>query len=166
MADVVTGIQALRDAGVFAYVVPFLLAIAVVYGLLDHLNMPKDKSIRSLIAILFGFMVLPLGGALQPFLTSLVLGGMVIVATVLILLIMAETTGIKGGGGKHIWETHPQWTGIIFIMIAGLIFVAAGGLDLLGLPGVRLGGGLTLLFFLIIVALGVWWVAGAGEKKD
>ncbi|QQG39309.1 MAG: hypothetical protein HYS81_02885 [Candidatus Aenigmatarchaeota archaeon] len=164
MALVERGVQALSDAGIFAYIIPFLLAIAIVYGILDHVSVPKDKSIRGMIALLAGFLALPLGGTLFPFLEGVVLGFMVIVATVLTLLIMAEATGIKQGGGKHIWESHPKWTGAVFIMIALVIFIAAGGPELIGLNNIRIGGGLGLAFFLVIIALGVWWIAGG--KKD
>ncbi|MBI4017875.1 MAG: hypothetical protein HY366_02940 [Candidatus Aenigmarchaeota archaeon] len=163
MATIETGIKALTDAGIFAYLIPFLLAIAIVYGILEHVSVPKDKSVRSLIAILAGFLVLPLGKTLSPFLEGLSLGLMVIVATVLALLVMAESTGLTQAKKEHVWVSHPKLTGVVFIMIALIIFVSAGGPKLIGLENVRLGGGLGLAFFLVIMALGVWWIAG--EKK-
>lgn len=166
MASITDIVQFLSDAGIFAYLVPFLLAISVVYGLLEHFQTPKDKTVRGLIAILSGFMVLPLGGVLFPFLEGLTLAMMVVVATVLALLVMAEATGIKAGGKKeHVWESHPKATGIIFILLTVVIFIGAGGPELIGLDRVRLGSGLGLAFFLVIIALGVWWIAG-GNKKD
>lgn len=154
------GVEILGDAGVFAFLVPFMLAIAVVYGLLEHWEVPKNEGTRSIIAILSGFLVLPLGNVLFPFLEGLALGFIVIVATVLALIIMAEATGIKQAGGEHIWEAHPNMTGIIFILIAIVIFLSAGGPRLIGLDQIRFSGSLGLAFFLVVIAAGVWWIAG------
>ena len=165
MPTVQRGIQILSDAGIFAYLVPFLLAVALVYGLLEHFKVLSDQNVRSLISILVGILVLPLGGVIFPFLEGLTLGLMVIVATVLVLLMMAASTGIKGGEGKHLWEAHPEWTGVAVIMSARVVFISAGGPELLGLENVRLGGGLGLAFFLGIIALGVWWIAGGSGKS-
>lgn len=156
--QVVGGLDAI---GVFSYVVPYLLTVAIVYGLLESVKIPKSKPAQMTLAILSGFLVLPLGPFLYPFLSRLGMEMIVLSIGLIALVIIGESLGIKAGGDKHIWEKFPRITGLIVVTLGVIVFAGAGGFDLIGLSGgsgFSVGPSFTVIVFLGLIAACIWWI--------
>lgn len=151
-------IQNLEQAGFFAYILPWLFTLAVTFGVLEHYDMPDSVSARGVIALVAAFLVLPVGGVIAPFMESLVKGFVVVAAFLLVAVIFVELLGFKAGDIDNIFHEHPRSFGIIMILLAVLVFVGAGGMNLLGVSMDVSNELLTLLFFLGIVTIGVWFI--------
>ena len=163
MAGFETMVQNLQNVGFFSYLLPWLLTLAIIYGLLEHYELPRSKSARAVIAITFSFFVLPVGAVIEPFLQGLVKSFVILASGALIAVIFIEITGIKGSGGQSIFETYPREFAIVLLMIATLIFTGAGGFQLLGWRFSLGTGTVSLLFFLAVMVLGVWFIASKGK---
>ncbi len=152
-------IQNLQGMGFFAYVLPWLLTLAVVFGVLEHYDMPKSSSARGVIAIVAAFIVLPVGNLIAPFLEDLVTGLIAIGMGIIVAIIFVELLGYKVSDAENIFMAHPKVFGAIMIALAVIVFVGAGGMDLLGIDVVITTELVTLLAFLIVISLGVWFIA-------
>ncbi len=152
-------VQGLQTAGFFAYVLPWLLTLAITYGLLEHYDIPRSKSARAVIAIVIAFFILPTGALIAPFLTGLVKGFVILVSGALIAVIFLEVTGVKAGDKDTIFEKHPKTFAVVLLILAALLFLGAGGLDLLGWRFSIGAGTLNLLFFLAVMVIGIWFIA-------
>ena len=147
----------------FVYIFPWLLVLAIVYGILEHYKIPKNQSTRAVISLVSAFLVLPMAPILATFLTGMVKGLLVIGVGILTMLIFVEMLGYKVGKGENIFEKHPVGFGIIMILIAIMVFVGAGGLELINFK-INLGSDvLAAFFFLGAMTLGVWWMTA---KED
>ncbi|MFP4115715.1 MAG: hypothetical protein ACLFTQ_00710 [Candidatus Aenigmatarchaeota archaeon] len=148
----------LEQAGVFAYLLPWLLTLAVVFGLLEHYEIPKSVSARGVISIVIAFLVLPAGNAVAPFLEGLVKGFIVIASGILVTIIFVEMLGFKAGDVENIFEKHPRSFGGIMIILAILVFIGAGGLEILDVSFEVSQELITLLFFLAVISIGGWFM--------
>ena len=147
----------------FVYLFPWMLTLAIVYGILEHYKIPQSQSARGVISLVAAFLVLPLAPSLAAFLTGMVKGLLVVGVGILVALIFVELLGYKVGKGENIFEKYPVGFGIVMIIIAILVFVSAGGLKLLNF-NIAIGDDvLAALFFLGVMALGVWWMTAKGS---
>jgi len=142
----------------FVYIFPWMLTLAIVYGILEHYKIPKSPSARAVISIVAAFCMLPVGPTIAPFLTNMIKSLIVIVVGILVALIFVEMLGYKVGKGENIFEKYPVGFGVVLIIIAILVFVASGGLDLLNISVKIDSNMLSAIFFLIVMILGVWWM--------
>ena len=142
----------------FIYLFPWMLTLAIVYGILEHYKMPKNDSSRAVIALVSAFLVLPLAPSLASFLTGMVKGLLVVAVGILTALIFVEMLGYKVGKGENIFDKHPIGFGIVMILIAIIVFVGAGGLELVDISFHISSEVLAALFFLAAMTLGVWWM--------
>jgi len=145
-------------AGDFPLILLWLLTLAVVYGILSHVNLPQSKPARGVISIVAAFMVLfaAAAGPAAIFIENIVVSGIVIAFGLLIVMIFLEITGAKEGGA-HIFTKHPKFFGIAIIILAILIFIGAGGLGILNLPAIRITDPIiAILFFLAIMGMAIW----------
>ena len=172
-----TGMEGIFGEEFFTYVLPWLLTFAVVYGITSHIGekgIPQSKAARTVIALVLAFIVAP---ALSPWVSVFMgmIGSLVvIIAGLLVFIVFLEVMGIKGStpiydesgkritkakAGGSIFETHGTFFAIIFIIIGILVFVSSGGLDALGwkVP-VDFAYNWPLIFFLILIALAIWWM--------
>jgi len=147
----------------FIYLFPWMLTLAIVFGILEHYKIPKSESARAVISLVAAFLVLPLAPSLSGFLTGMVKGLVVIGVGILVTLIFVELLGYKVGGGQSIFEKHPLGFGVVMILIAIMVFVGAGGLELLNFEFSVSGDILAALFFLAAMTLGVWWMTSSKE---
>jgi hypothetical protein len=154
MTGIETMISNLESAGFFAYVLPWLLTLALVYGVLEKYKIPDNKSGRAVVAIAVAFMMLPMAGVIAPFLEGLVLGLVIIISGILVALIFAEMVGAK----DVFSDKYHKEMGVILIIIAILVFIGAGGLKLLGWRFEIRESTVTMLFFLAVIAMGIWWI--------
>ena len=170
----------LNNLGFFQFILPFLLILAIIYGILA--SVLKDifpQKASALISIVVAFFVMNYSGwvgvAIANFFTALFGYGMIILAGILIFFIFLGLAGIKPGdifkfeGGKG---GIGAWAFALFIIFIGfLIFIGAGGLTLINIPttGINLNQDfLIIVFFVIMLVLVMWWMgrsesaAGAG----
>lgn len=147
----------------FVYLFPWMFTLAIVYGILEHYKMPQSQSARAVISLVAAFLVLPLAPTLSGFMTGMVGGLIVIAVGALVTIIFVELLGYKVGKKENIFEKHPIGFGIIMIIIAIMVFVGAGGLQLLNFQLDLSSDVLAALFFLAAMTLGVWWMTSSKE---
>jgi len=153
----------------------WLLTFAIVYGVLSKINIMKREA-SAIVAIVIGFFVLfatPVSmiAVLSQMSSSLIL----VVLGILVLLVFLEAAGIKHKEyitdpktGKIIEEIetslftkHKEIAAVTFIIISILIFIGAGGMNLLGW-NLNLTGtsSMSLLFFVVIILAVLWLIRG------
>lgn len=174
-------LNALSNMGL-SEVVLWLLSFALVYGVLTQAKLPQSQASRMIIAIVISFFVLfsaPV--AIINFLSTMTSGLILILVGVLILAIFLEVAQIKVSGGefveydaegkpvgkKHkmvsVFEKYGYIFFAAFLIIAALIFVNSGGLQLLGWNINLSGVATTTTVFFIFMILAILWMVG--EKK-
>ena len=156
----------LRAAG-FMLVLLWLLTLAIVYGVLSHVGIPKSVTSRGVISIVASFMVLIAAAGTQTamFISNLTTASIVVAFGLLIAMIFLEITGTKIGG-EHIFAKHPRFFGAAILILLILIFVGLGGLGIVPLPAISISDPLlAIIFFLIVMVASVWiLVKESGEK--
>lgn len=159
MADGVFGtlVQNMARLGFFQFLFPFLLALAIVYGLLSWaLKEQIPKSARALIALIIAFFVMVYSSwnvMIVNFFAQLS-GMWLVVATGLLFIVML--LAIVGfdvktlTGGKF-----SKWIVVLLMVFIGIvIFFGAGGAWLVNVPGFAFSSDFwTVLFFIVILAI-------------
>ena len=141
----------------------------MVWGLLQHANIPKSVSARGVIAISAAFLVL-LAAAATPtvsFLQNLITATVLIAFGLLITVMFLEILGVKVGEGKKIFEEHPKFFGGVVIILIIAIFLGAGGLNVIGLPQIQVSDAIIafLVFIGVMVAAIYIMLEETKEKK-
>ncbi len=164
--------------GFFEFLLPFLLFLAIIFGVLKFTLEDKiDKSALALISIVASFFILNYSGGfgiqVAQFFTNFFGASMIILAGILVIIIFLGLAGIKMGDllGIKTGESPPGhvWAFILLlIFIAILVFVGSGGGGLLPIPS-SIGGFTSndigvLIFFLIVLGLAVWLLGGKGKE--
>lgn len=162
----------------FTDILIWLLSFAIVYGVLSMINVPKDsKESQAIIGIVVGLLVMLAAPTtrLATFLANYAVGLVLATFGLIMLIVFFEVLGLKSArkreyrvGGKVVHtetagfmsflSAHPTLFTIALLVIAGLIFVGAGGLDLLG---VRIPVGVNpmgALFFVLVIVAILWMV--------
>jgi hypothetical protein len=127
-------IISLREAG-FTLILLWLLTLSIVYGMLSHSGMPKSVTARGVISISAAFLVL-LAAAATPavsFLQNLITASVLIAFGLILAMIFLEITGTKKEG-KHVFEHHPKFFGGMILFLVVLVFIGAGGLEVINIP--------------------------------
>lgn len=156
----------------------WLLTFAVVYGLLKQAQVPKSNASRGIISMVLAFIVMisapvQMISVLSQMSSSLIL----VIVGILVLMVFFEVAGIKKqviketgkdkagnptyekAGEITIFAAYSKVFLIAFIIIALLIFIAAGGLGLLGVGNINLSfENSSSLFFIAIVVLAIIWL--------
>ncbi len=168
MAGIPEFIESLRAAG-FGLVFLWLLTLSIVYGLLSHVGggLPKSATARGIISISAAFLVLlaASGPATAAFLSNLVSSLVMIAFGLLITVIFLEIAGVRLED-KSIFA-HKDFAGIfgvLIIILAVLIFVALGGLNVVGLSQLSISGDVLAIVLFIFVAIAAIMVL-YGETK-
>ncbi len=158
-------IVALRDAG-FQLVLLWLLTLAVVYGILSHLELPKSPTARGVISIVSSFLVLvaAAGTMAANFLSNLATSAIAVAFGLMFTMIFLEITGTKVSG-EHIFAKHPKFFAAALIIIAILVFVGAGGMSFIAIPAIAISTPIAAIgLFLIVMMASVWILFKEGEK--
>lgn len=167
----------------FTYALPWLLTFAIVYGFLQHYEIPKSKEARGVISVVLAFFVMPVAQPVMAFLQSIGASLIVIVTGIIFFLVLVELAGTKRGahegeehlrggiskqrleqeeqekeGPEPIVRSHPKAFGTIVLVILVVIFWGAGGWEMLGISGITPPINMTTLFFLVMLALALWWM--------
>ena len=164
----------------FADILLWLLTFAIVYGVLGQLNIPKSKEARAIIAIVTGLLVLfAVPTALIDFIAKMSTSFVLVAIGLLVLLVFLEAAGIKhkvphvDKSGKPtgkfeempFFSKHPYIMGITFLIIAILVFVGAGGLNLLGWK-IPYGFDIIGVVFLIAIIIAILWIMGTKDEEQ
>jgi len=171
----------------FPEILLWLLTFAVVYGILSHAGkdgIPKSPAARAIIGLVSAFFVLfsvpaSMISVLSQMSSSLVL----VLLGLLVFIVFLEAAGIKVDKEKivvdekgkpiskmgekvKIFEAYPILFGVAFLVIALLIFVASGGMALLGFPTIHFTDSavMSYIFLGVIVLAIVWMVADPSRK--
>lgn len=162
-------LQNLENMGFFLYIFPFLLSLAITYGVLSAFAKDRlEKSARSLISIVFSFFVMLYSSwnpGIVTFFASLSGAGLIIASGLLFLLVIL---GMVGFDVKNLFmeEKKIKWPAVlILVFLFILIFFGAGAGNFIPLPSWSGSSELwTAIFFIVIVGLAMWWM-GAKEEK-
>ncbi|RLJ09496.1 MAG: hypothetical protein DRP15_03575 [Candidatus Aenigmatarchaeota archaeon] len=158
----------MEDLGFFLYLFPFLLALAIIYGVLTWaLKDQLPKSARGLISIIFAFFVMLYSSwneYIVTFFANLGGSGLIVGSGILFIVILLGLIGfdIKSLTGEKAGTS--KWIFIFAIIIIGLlIFFGAGAGWLIEVPPWSTTSEFwTVIFFIFILALVMWWM-GQGE---
>ncbi len=152
-------IDSLRAIG-FQLVLLWLLTLAIVYGILSHVDIPKSMSARSVISIVSAFMVLLAAAAVQVavFVSNLITAGIAIAFGIMILMIFLELAGAKVGD-QHIFAKHPRFFGGAIVILLIFVFLGLGGGALLNLTGFAIRVDtvvIAIILFLVVMVAAIW----------
>ena len=156
----------------------WLLSFAIVFGILEKLKFIPNKEINAIIAMVTGFLVL----LATPLETISVLASMsqsliLVVLGLLVLLVFIEVAGLRhierwkdDKGQLHeaevtFFSENKQVLGLGFLLVGILVFIGAGGLELLGW-NVDLTGTLStsMLFFVVVIIAILWMITASGKS--
>ena len=166
-------LQNLQNMGFFLYLFPFLLSLAIFYGVMSvpPLSEKLEKSARTLIALVFSFFVMLYSSwnpGLVQFFASMSGTGLLIASGILFFAIIFGLAGFDiklfftDKEGKNV-----KWASVLilaFILI--LVLIGAGAGSLIPLPAWSGSSELwTAIFFIAIIALALWWMGGKSEDK-
>lgn len=164
MTGLETLIINLRDAG-FPLILLWMLVLAVVYGILSHVSIPKSKATQGVISIIAAFLVFFAAASAQAttFLSNMVTSFIVVGIALLIGVIFMEMVGIKSG--EHVFQKNAKFFAIILLVIVILIFIGAGGLSILNLPNISISETMVaVLIFLVVMVVAVWALMKGGKE--
>ena len=161
-------LQNMQNMGFFLYLFPFLLSLAIFYGLFSTLLKDKmQKSAISLVSIVLAFFVMLWSSwnpAIVSFFANLSGVGLILISGFLFLIMVLEFTGFKldalfKDGDK------PRWAVVlIFLFILLMIFFGLGAGSFIPLPAWSSSSELwTVIFFIAIVAMAMSWMS-KGDK--
>lgn len=171
MADGIFGtlVQNMASLGFFQFLFPFLLALAIVYGLLNFaLAKQLPKSARALISLIIAFFVMLYSSwnvMIVRFFAQMS-GTWLVVATGLIfivLLLAIAGFNVQEFLGDKKWG---KWVLVLLLVAIGIVlFFGAGAGYLINVPGFVLSSDLwTVLFFIVILAVVLYFLGTEGDK--
>jgi hypothetical protein len=173
-------INKLNELGFFTYVLPYILTAAIFYGLLRKSEIfgPPEKNtvvnaVVAFVAALFVwaspiFLGINLAESLAAFFTQVVVGMLVVVASILVTS-MFFGPNLPEKLGKALGEKSKWWVVFLFIgfIIALAVFLSSGLVNIIA-PGGKIGGILvpenvltiTVTVILLIIAIAIiGWIA-------
>lgn len=162
-------VQNMNRLGFFQFLFPFLLALAIVYGLLTWaLKDQLPRSARGLISLIIAFFVMLYSSwnvAIVTFFANL--SGMWLVAAtgMLFIVILLALAGQRPQ--ELLAGPKAKWVAVLVLVFIGIvIFFGAGAGWLLSIPGLYITSDFwTILFFIVILALVIFWL-GQEEKGE
>lgn len=137
-------------ADFYAFVLPFLFVLAIAYFVLG--SVIKQQSARALLSIVLAFLVLPAGPVLGPFLAQMGMALAVVITLGLICIIFMTALGHDA----TVFTQHTKYLAPIGLVFGVAIFIAAGGLDLLGLEMIIPQIDMTWVILIAVIIIAVW----------
>jgi hypothetical protein len=167
-----TMVQNMQRMELFQYLFPFLLAFALLYGLMQYV-FKKDKlggqRVHALIAIVLAFFVMLYSSYntwLYTFLTGASGIWLAFATVVLLLVLVLALAGVNVhdllGDEKNKWIKY--LVVLIIIYIALMAILGQGGLFSSYLPYWLTGSDLWTVIFVIIIIGIVFWFVGGEDK--
>ncbi len=186
--DFITLQNSLKAMGFYDFVMPWLLAFSVTFGILQTVNIFKKgggtnasapntsvDAVISMVAAFYLTLFTPYSGFLSSFFSKLFGGGIIVLSGVLVLLMFVGIFGLRmdsfffEGAG----ETR-KIKGITYLMLIAAFVVAAGlfynanlGTFPLGDLSINNSGEiLTFLVFFGIIGSVIWFVVHEGKTSE
>ncbi len=166
----------------FDFLFPFLLALAIFYGVLMFALGPKKddagkdkggilpKSAISLIALVAAFFVMnytgTVGGGISAYFSSLFGGGLIVASVILVIVILLGLTGFTLHGilgGDDDAKQKKKWIGLmvgIIVLVAVLIFFGSAGNAIPGLQGFNLDSNFWTIIVFVVILIAVFAFLG------
>lgn len=163
-----TLLQNMSRLGFFQFLFPFLLALAIVYGLLKWAmgdRLPKSAiGIISLVIAFFVMLYSSWNTMIVNFFAELSGMWLVIATGLLFIIILLAMTGFKVD--ELMKGKYSKWVVILLIVLIGIIiFFGAGAAWLINVPGWTLSSDFwTVLFFIVILAIVIFWLGQESDK--
>ena len=149
-------------ADFYSYVLPFLFVLAISYFVLSMvIKEEKHTSARALLAIVLAFLVFPFGPQLGAFLSEMGLALAVLITIGLVAIVFLAALGHD----VKVFEKHSIYLVPIALVIAGLVFIAAGGLELLGLQSIVQTVDFSWMIMIGVIIIAVWILAVEPKGK-
>lgn len=176
----------LKDIGVFEFYLPFLLVFAIIYGLLNKIQIfgDKAKGINVIVALAiagFTMVATPVGITLSQFLANFASQWIVVILTIVAIVVFVSLLTSGGLFKKETLEGFFQKGNltialILLALLAVGVFISSGGTSIF--PGLKIStrglfgpvGGIntnTLALIALIVGTGViiFLFTRSGEEK-
>ncbi len=149
----------LDKLGFYDFLLPWLLFLAVFYGLLQgKKTISEEASVNGVIAIVAAFLVAFIARGM---LYTRIFGTMgVVAAGLLIVLIFLAMFGLKP---EELFGEHKAALAIVLAIIVLFIFLSAGGLSAFG-AAIDSDTVMTIVILIIMVAA-VAFIGGGGHKE-
>ncbi len=164
----------------FDFLFPFLLALAIFYGVLMFALGPKKKdgkdeggilpkSAIALISLVAGFFVMnytgTVGSGIAAYFSGLFGGALIVASVILVIVILLGLTGftLHGVLGKE--GSKRKWIGLligIIVLVGVLIFFGASG-SIPGLQGLNLDSNMWTIIVFIVIMIAVLALLGSGS---
>ncbi|MEE9323651.1 MAG: hypothetical protein V3U72_03825 [Candidatus Aenigmarchaeota archaeon] len=148
--------------GFFQFLFPFLLALAIVYGLLRW-ALPEQlpKSATAVISLIIAFFVMFFSSwniMVVNFFTNIAGEFLVVAVGLLFIVMLLAITGQRPQ--ELLADTKAKWIVVLLVVFIGiLIFFGAGAAWLINVPGFAIGSDFwTILFFIVILAIVLYWL--------
>jgi hypothetical protein len=163
----------MQSMGLFQFLFPFLLALAIFYGILMwSIGDRIKKGPVGLISIVLAFFVM-LFASSNPMISMFFanLGGITLIVGSGILVI-AILLGLVGFKFQEVFSgTYSKWFLVFVVILIGLIiFFGANGGNFISMPSFFISSDFTAAIIVIaIIAVAMWFMTrpeGGGEKKD
>lgn len=135
-------INVAKDIGIFQFYLPFIIAFAILYGLLQKVNVLGSKGLNILVSLaIAGFVMIytPVGITLSQFFINLFGNAIVVILTIVVIAILASVLATGGiFDFKKVTDMKYWWAiGLpLFILLAVGVFVASGGTSIF--PGLKI----------------------------
>lgn len=167
-------VQNLLQMGFFQFAFPFLLALAIMYGVLSWaLEKQLPKSARGLVSIVFAFFVM-LYSSMNPemfmFITGISGPWLMIASLLIFVVILFGLVGLdlKSLGKKAGEEGAWNWKmGILALIIVVILLGFFASYSNINIPGVNLMDSSiwSILFFVIILAVVMHFLTKDGNSS-
>jgi len=162
-------ISNMTNLGFFQFLFPFLLALAIFYGVMKVVLPEKmSNSAIGLIALILAFFVMLFASANPGIVTFMQnLSGTALMAAtgILFVIILLGLSGLSIG--SILGKETPMGIRLFGLLIAAIVivlFFGAGTTYLL--PSVSVGSDFwTIVFFIVILAVVLWFLGRGGEEK-
>ncbi len=172
-----TMVQNMQRMEFFQYLFPFLLAFALLYGLMQYV-FGKEKlggqRVHALIALVLAFFVMLYSSYntwLYTFLTGASGVWLAFATIVLLLVLVLALAGVnvhdlmKGKEGKTNWIKYIVILVIVYVALMAIL--GQGGLFSAYMPYWLTGSDLwTVIFVIIIIGIVFWFVGGEDKKSE
>ncbi len=161
----------LQNMGFFLYLFPFLLALAIFYGMLSWaLGEKVPKSAVSLISVMLAFFVMLYSSwnvGIVSFFANLTGTGLIFGSGILLIAVLFGLMGFSISDLTGKAAGREKWIFIIGVLLIGiLIFFGAGGASFGLIPDWSDNGEfLSVIFVIAAIALAVWWLGNEGGAK-
>ena len=161
-------IQTANNLGFFLYLFPFLLALAIFYGILTwSVGKRIGKGPTALISIILAFFVMLYSSfniGIVGFFANLSGAGLIIGSGILLIIIIL---GIAGFELETSFSGHWKTALILFLILIGILAFVGAGAGQFGLfPGFANDPQfVTLIFFIVIIALALWFLSKSGPAE-